>query len=539
MNFFQEQEIIRKRISSFQRLFYGTVFATAMLTAMALFYLPGITSPYSENPFGTDIFFLSGAFWIIFGAVVLFIIGMSQFKLLQLRQGGDYIAKLSGASAIPETQKNPKTQRLVNVVEEMSIAAGIVPPKIFIMQGEPHVNAFAAGFSTHDAAIAVSAGCLNNLSRDELQGVVAHEIGHIVNGDMRLNLQLIGYLFGLTGVADIGRFIMRTSSRNRRDRNSLAPLGLALFLIGIGGYFLGLLLKLRISRGQEFGADARAVQYTRNPEGIAGALRRIFAVRKTFHIEAPRSHELEHMYLHYPAKGLDVFSTHPPLEERIRKILPRWTPEDLLPDVIEEVLPSSVPRVPPREAATDFFRKISSKETVISDPTFSLKEMDLILGRLRNLEEAGARALLKELKDIIQEDNYLLSREILCYTLFRETLLPRKSIPSNRLGFQKVRNEVHVIFSFLAVVSTDSKEAQGEAYAKGMNAIYPGEAFTFKAQCSLAEITEAFDRARDLVPLAREKFIHGAQLIIEHDQVRNFNEEIFLKVLKQVLGVPA
>ena len=228
----------------------------------------------------------------------------------------------------------PEERRLVNVVEEMAIASGVRIPEIYVLP-EEGINAFAAGFSTDDAAIAVTDGCLKTLNRDQLQGVIAHEFSHILNGDMRLNIRLIGLLFGILLLAITGQILLRStlySGGRRRDSKSggavmvIALVGLALILIGYIGVFFGRLIQSAVSRQREFLADASAVQFTRNPDGLAGALKQIGAHASGSVLRNNHATEASHLFF---ANGLqssfmNLFATHPPLVERIRAIDPSF-----------------------------------------------------------------------------------------------------------------------------------------------------------------------------------------------------------------------
>jgi hypothetical protein len=186
------------------------------------------------------------------------------------------------------------------------------------------INAFAAGNSPKDAVIGVTAGCIRELDRAELQGVVAHEFSHIFHQDMRLNMRLVAWLGGIFAISMVGRLILRSMRgvRSSRGKNNgaaaAAMLGVGLFLIGIVGYFFGRIIQSAVSRQREYLADASAVQYTRNPEGIAGALERIGRSAAGSRVAAPAAAEFSHFFF---ADGVAaLFSTHPPLEERIRRI---------------------------------------------------------------------------------------------------------------------------------------------------------------------------------------------------------------------------
>ena len=235
------------------------------------------------------------------------------------------------------TTRDLLDRRLVNVVEEMAIASGVAVPRVYVMDNETAINAFAAGHSINDAVIAVTRGTLTRLSRDELQGVIAHEFSHVLNGDMRLNLRLIGVLHGLLIVAIAGRLLLELGGRSRggsssRGGNALAVLffaGIALWILGYIGVFFGRLIKAAVSRQREFLADASAVQFTRNPDGIGSALRKIGGLSEATglgtRIDHPQAETLSHLFLGAarPSFVRGLFATHPSLEERVQRIYGR------------------------------------------------------------------------------------------------------------------------------------------------------------------------------------------------------------------------
>src|SRR5262249_24953711 len=207
-----------------------------------------------------------------------------------------------------------------------------VPP-VYILD-EPGINAFAAGYAPGDAVVAVSRGCLQYLSRDELQGVLAHEFSHVLNGDKRLNIRLIGLIFGIIALSIIGRLLMfsagRGSSSSRRDSQGwMVLLGLGLLVLGLVGAFFGRLIQAAVSRQREYLADASAVQFTRNPDGIAGALKKIGGLKEGSRVANPRAEEVAHMFFANAFRqGITgLLATHPPLDDRIRRLDPTFTGE--------------------------------------------------------------------------------------------------------------------------------------------------------------------------------------------------------------------
>jgi Zn-dependent protease with chaperone function len=236
---------------------------------------------------------------------------------------------MGGHPLAPQTT-DPDERKILNVVEEMAIASGTPVPPVYLLEHEDGINAFAAGYTPGDAVIGVTRGCIQNLNRDELQGVIAHEFSHILNGDMRLNIRLIGVLYGILLISMTGWIIFRStangsSDSERRGVNPWPLAGLALYVLGYVGVFFGNLIKAAVSRQREFLADASAVQFTRNPDGIAGALKKIGALAEGARVRAPEAQEASHLFFG-EAVGhlLGIFATHPPLVERIRRIDPAF-----------------------------------------------------------------------------------------------------------------------------------------------------------------------------------------------------------------------
>ncbi len=259
-------------------------------------------------------------------AMVIF--AVSGWNVLQLASGGKAVADMCHARRVSPETRDPLERRLLNVVEEMAIAAGVRVPAVYVMDDEQGINAFAAGYEVSDSVVAVTRGTLATLNRDELQGVIGHEFSHILNGDMRLNIRMIGVLAGIVFVGSVGEFLMR-SQRNVRDSRASAPIfasGLALLVIGYVGLFFARLIKAAVSRQREFLADASSVQFTRNPDGIAGALDQIGSAAGGALIQNRQAENISHMFF---GQGIRVrlsglFDTHPPLEERIERANPRF-----------------------------------------------------------------------------------------------------------------------------------------------------------------------------------------------------------------------
>jgi Zn-dependent protease with chaperone function len=333
LNFFEAQDQARKNTVWFILLFALAVVGLVFLTNLFLLGLLNFTRT-DQLVFSPDA--LQGLYsWpefaLVSAGVCLLIFGGSLYKTMSLSGGGTTIAEMLGGRHIPSSTTDLQQRQLLNVVEEMAIAAGMPIPRVYLME-DTAINAFAAGRSPANAVIGVTRGTMTRLNRDELQGVIAHEFSHIANGDMRLNIRLIGVLHGILLIGLIGGFLLRSMRFTRRSRSSksggalaaVAALGLGLFVIGYAGSFFGNWIKSIVSRQREYLADSSAVQFTRNKDGIAGALKKIGGSGS--YLDTPAAAQYSHAFF---AEGVgfflrSFFATHPPLEKRIRRIEPRW-----------------------------------------------------------------------------------------------------------------------------------------------------------------------------------------------------------------------
>ena len=336
MDFFGAQDQARGKTKQLVALYFLAIIA--IIAAIYLVFVfagfgtdfveqqsPGSYSTASQqSTFSASDLFDPGLLAMVAGGVVLIVGGASLFKINALGGSGSKVAESVGGRQIDMSTTDPHERKFLNVVEEMSIASGTPMPDVFILDNERAINAFAAGTDINNAAIAVTKGAIEQLSRDELQGVVAHEFSHIFSGDMRLNIRLMGPLFGLLVIAFLGRMFLYSGGGRSRGKNqgSLVLVGLAIMVIGYVGVIFGRLIQAAISRQREYLADASAVQFTRNPEGIANALRRLGYDPSGSKIQHAHAEDTAHMFF---AKALgSSFATHPPLPKRIKAILPGW-----------------------------------------------------------------------------------------------------------------------------------------------------------------------------------------------------------------------
>ncbi|HHF3267871.1 TPA: M48 family metallopeptidase [Vibrio diabolicus] len=332
MNFFDHQDTARQRTGLLVFLFsLAVVTITGLVSVLSIGIYYGVTGEHFDQETALTYVLLC------FAGVLLVVAISSMVRLSALTSnGGRGVAESIGGKLISSNTLDAKHRQLLNVVEEMAIASGIPVPPVYVMQEEHGINAFAAGMSIDDAVIGVTQGALDSFTRDELQGVIAHEFSHILNGDMRLNTRLIGVLFGITCIAHFGHLVLdnthhtsrvsRSSSDSDKGFAVIMLIAIICLVLGWIGTLFGSMIKAAISRQREFLADASAVQFTRNDQGIAGALKKIGSHMAGSSLNTKASDEMSHMMFgQSKISGFSgLFATHPPLEERIRRIEPGW-----------------------------------------------------------------------------------------------------------------------------------------------------------------------------------------------------------------------
>jgi Zn-dependent protease with chaperone function len=334
MDFFASQELARKNTRRLIVLYLlsiiGLIGAVYLLIVLVGFgFVFAGKSEFTPERFAT--WFRVDVLGYVAAAVSSVIGAGSAFKVASLRGGGESVASLLGGRRLQPNSRLLQERRILNVVEEMALAAGTPVPPVYLLDGEEGINAFAAGYTIDDAVIGLNRGTIETLNRDELQGVVAHEFSHILNGDMRMSIRMIGILHGIQLIALIGYYMLRSMGGRRSTSSSdsgkgaAGLLALAVGLIAVGGIgiLFARLIKASVSRQREFLADASAVQFTRNPDGIAGALKMIGS--QTSRMQNPAAEETSHMFFSSMfGDGGNMMATHPPLLKRIREIDPRF-----------------------------------------------------------------------------------------------------------------------------------------------------------------------------------------------------------------------
>jgi Zn-dependent protease with chaperone function len=371
MDFFAAEQRAKKRTTRLLVLFglavAGTIAAGYLATAFALranaarmSFHSGYNSYYQQDVEEPQPLWRPGLFAAVSLVTLAVIAGASLYKWSEFSGGGSAVAESLGGRRVDPHTTDPKEHQLLNVVEEMAIASGMPVPAVYIMDDEPAINSFAAGLTSSDAVVTVTRGTLEKLSRDELQGVVAHEFSHILNGDMRMNVRISAIIFGILVLGLAGRATlwgMRYgrfgSSRGKGGGAVFAVLaiGIALLVVGYVGYFFGKLIQASLSRQREFLADASAVQFTRNPSGVTGALKKIggYAIGST--LQTSKASQISHFFFaqEFVSNFGGFWATHPPLDVRIRAIEPGFDgkffePKEFV-DVAKEPW-SKVPNMP-------------------------------------------------------------------------------------------------------------------------------------------------------------------------------------------------
>lgn len=339
MDFFQSQDRARRNTGLLLGLYVAAVVSIILLMNVLVFFAAGFqdSAAMATQQVAYD--------WRVFvgiSVVVVALVGLgSLYRIHSLSQGGQTVAEMLDGALLVDAQGDIRKRRLLNIVEEMAIASGTPVPPVYLIPDQA-INAFAAGYSPGDAVIGITQGALENLNRDQLQGVIAHEFSHILNGDMRLNIRLMGVLYGILLLAVVGRIILfsaRGGRSSKRDNGAawVLAIGIGMFALGYVGKLFGTLIKAAVSRQREFLADASAVQFTRYPAGISGALKRIGGYEQGSILQNPESEEMSHAFF---CGGVSfafgaLTSTHPPLAERIKRLEPSWDGDYLSQNVPE------------------------------------------------------------------------------------------------------------------------------------------------------------------------------------------------------------
>lgn len=464
MDFFKRQDIARRNTKILVLYFVIAValivLSIDLIAAMAFSYIQTAEGyQVSLDPLNTQFWMSDYVIYVSIASCCVILFGNLK-AFLSLRNGGMSVAENVGASEVSFDTKDSLTKRYINIVEEMAIASGVVMPKLYVLEHDQSINAFVAGLTADNTVMVVTKGALEKLSRDELQGVVGHEFSHILHGDMRINVRLIGIIYGITMIGAIGGSILRSlfhSSRYSHRRSSgdkkgsgvlvIAGIGLGLLIVGYIGLFFGRLIKASISRQREYLADASAVQFTRNNDGIAGALAAIMYDGIGSHLDNEKSEDISHMCFGESMAFNKMFATHPPLEDRIKTISPSFLPALKLKRHSEE-----------NSSQEELVNQINSDDNVVS--SFSSSQSNVVMTNNEVMDTVGSPQpqhlnLAQGLLSSIPEKLHL--------AVYNENSA-RALIYAMILSAMKEKDKV----SFVAIENQDSKEVRkhSEEYYK-------------------------------------------------------------------------
>lgn len=513
MNFFEQQHKARRK--TWLLAIYFLLAVTLIIVAInAVIY---IVFTYAATPAPTpDEWFAKPVWkWVAVGTLAVIGIG-SLYTMLKLQGGGRAVAEMVGARRVNPSTTDLNEQRLINVVEEMSIASGTPAPTVYVLDSEPGINAFVAGLRPTEAVLVVTRGALETWNRDELQGVIGHEYSHIFNGDMRINIRLMGILAGILLIGQIGRVLFRSTGRSRgKGSGQIAVIGLALFVIGYIGLFFGALIKAAISRQREFLADASSVQFTRNPSGIAGALWKIKQHTEGSLLNGSHSDDVSHFCFGEAVRAgfTSLMATHPPLGERIKAIDPQFEAKrkaDRLAGRVETPASPAQPSALP--AAVSGFA-------------------------------SGATAAVVATSGQAAESVGTVGAAHLTYAQKLHAAIP-ESLRSALRGSDTARYAIYAML--LAAMGNESRqqgrdvirEAEGEAVAAAVDGLI-GPLSGFGAQGRLPLINLAIPALKSMQPEAREKFLATLHTLVEVDKRYTMFEFAALTILREHLDEEA
>jgi Zn-dependent protease with chaperone function len=489
------------------------------------------------------------------GIVAAIILSVTLHRMWQMSEGGPAVAALLGAHYLDRSRCTPAEAKLLNVVEEMAIASGIAVPPVYLLRGETAINALVAGHTPNEAVIVATQGAVQQLSRDELQGVMGHEFSHILNGDMALNVRLVSLLAGIACFGEWGEAMVwaaaeqaRKSSREERGGEVLgAMLGAAIAFIGFPGLFAAEAIKAAISRQRELLADAASVQFTRNPDGIAGALDSIRYLKAGTTLRTAYAIELSHMFFLPAIVRWWAWPSHPPIAERIRRANPRFLQEDYrrtrhastyrdgrvavldgagnvvkvmgglgaLAAVVEAPRPEHVDHARrllealPAQTRQRLVTVEGAQQVVLEGlgQSRQLLFIELALPVLKQMKQPARDAFLADVRRRIEADRKITLAEFVQATLLKQHLREGagKPIPTQFRKVEEVAKDAHLILSLIAHASqgdTEAAHAKGKAVL-GVDLPRPLAA----AEITAARLETALERLRHLQPFQKPRVL--------------------------------
>jgi Zn-dependent protease with chaperone function len=515
------------------------------------------------------------------------IVGVSLLRAWQLREGGPAIAHLLGARYVDPWKCTPPERRLINVVEEMAIASGVAVPPVYVLEHDDAVNALVAGHSSNEAAILVTRGALNRLSRDELQAIMGHEYSHLLNGDMALNVRLTCVLAGLSWLGDRGEeMVWEATSRTRSSEEDGSPaavsamVGALVAFIGFPGVLAADAIRAAISRQRELLADQASVQFTRNPDGIAGALDSILATSSHTVVRASHAAELSHMFFAPAVAHWWGFPTHPPIEKRIRLAHPRFDRAsyrerrhgtrrevaviDGSGSVVKHVAVGTAGAVAaPGPQHVDYATQLlSGLPTALREGLHSpegAKQVLLTLARegampgvprqhmltlvelsvpaIKGEPQKARDAFLAELAAAVQADRRVTLSEFVLFTYVRQRLREGAGLPirTQFRAIEEVAAEAHLVLSLVALASGDA----AAAYARG-NAVLglAQPAPLAREALDTPRVGQALERLRHLAPLRKPALLKACFEAAAADGTVRLVEAELVRMVAATLDCP-
>lgn len=585
MDFFDHQVQAKRRTALLIMYFLCALVAVAAAVNLSAWLLTRWLHP---NLSFRDWLSSEAGLWIT-GATLAVLIGGSLRKAWQLRGGGPALADLLGARELPANPENAAERRLVNVVEEISIAAGGIPPRTYVLPREDRINAFVAGLTPATTVLVLTQGALERLDRDELQGVVAHEFSHILNADMRLNLRLLAALAGVLAIGKVGEFLLHVSTDgSRRGLPLFASIGLGLMVIGYAGLFFGRLIKAAISRQRERLADASAVQFTRQPGGLAGALIKIRDGGS--HLRSLHAEDLSHMAF-AETLGLRwrrLLATHPSLDERLRALGSDWPVRarvrarrrhhdggsgagpsrqvgsldqanlgyarsllESIPESLHQALHTqegaecvlyalALGQLPVPAALRTGRRGELVDQVRALGTRLRLPLLDLAIATLRQAPDQRRPVILAQLQAITRHRG---RDDLLCWSLAaiaHRTLTPPARLPRPEIRrLSAVAAEIQVVFSALAWAGDSARSTALAAFQRATHGLLPaGRLLLPPDRCPPARLQAATDRLARLTPLLKAPLIDAAADLVLADGRVQVAEAELLRALCTLLDCP-
>jgi Zn-dependent protease with chaperone function/uncharacterized tellurite resistance protein B-like protein len=540
------------------------------------------------------------------GVVAAVVTAVSAWHIWKLSEGGPVVAQMLGARYLERGRATPAETRLLNVVEEMAIASGIAVPPVYLLAYDDAVNALVAGHTPNEAVIVATRGLVQKLTRDELQGVMGHEFSHLLNGDMALNVRLVGLLAGLTCFGEWGERLVygaaaeaRGKSREERGGEVLSAIfGTLIAFIGFPGSFAAEAIKAAISRQRELLADAASVQFTRNPDAIAGALDAVALLRAGTTLQGLYVQELSHMFFLPAVVHWWTFPTHPPTEERIRRAHPRFQRDEYRrtrpgshyhdgrlavldgagnivkvvggietaamlaaavgsprPEHVDharrllEKLPEALKRrlATPEGAEQVMFALLGAHGEQASAARFEMQGLgrqqnlllvELALPALKQFPQKRRDAFLAEMQRLVEADQKVTLAEFVQATLLRQHLREGAGKPlRTKFGrLAEVAQDTHIVLSLIAHASRGDAAA---AHAKGKAILgieLPGPLPV--AELSTARLGEALERLRHLEPFTKPRVLKACLETAAADGAFRLAEAELVRAIAATLDCP-